>query len=471
MMAVPAPSFAPALDTIAALASGWGHSPLALVRISGTAVPGLIDSLIHPAPAPRTIVRVAFRLTDSPAPGLPLPLWAIHAPAPRTFTGEHTLELLIPGNPILIERILARLCSFPGVREAHPGEFSARAFLNGKLSLDQAEGIAASIAAQNETQLAAAAALARGETGRQYRAWGESLATLLALVEAGIDFTDQEDVVPIAPADLASRLNDLAAAIESALGGREGLERAALTPVAVLVGKPNAGKSTLFNALLGRRRAVESPVAGTTRDALAEPLDLSRDIPAAPLVTLIDLPGLDAAAGAASPIDAAAQRSAHDAIDSAQILLFCDPSGRFNPSDLPAAAESHGRALLRIRTKADLPGSAASPAAADLSVCALDGWNLAPLRRAIADAAWGDGAAARPGAHWLLPRHRRALAEAAMSIHYALDQIDPGEHALDSPETIAGELRTALDALSELTGAISPDDIIGRIFATFCVGK
>jgi tRNA modification GTPase len=262
-----------------------------------------------------------------------------------------------------VERVVARLSAIEGVRAAGPGEFTARAYLNDKLTLDQAEGIAATIAAESEEQLSAARGLAEGRTGDVYRAWAEELATLLALVEAGIDFSDQEDVVPISPADLARRLDMVARQLEGHLGAAAGREHADALPRVVLAGSANAGKSTLFNALLGRRRAVVSDVAGTTRDVLEEELDLSRDRGGAGRVMLVDVAGLDAAAGGL--IEESAQLAAQRAIESADVILHCDPTARF-----AVGGKGWRASTVRVRTKSDLPGASDENA---IRVCALDG--------------------------------------------------------------------------------------------------
>jgi tRNA modification GTPase len=392
---------------------------------------------------------------------------------PRSYTGEDVVEIVLPGNLVLVERVLARLRSVPGVRDAEPGEFSARAYLNGRISLDQAEGVAALIGAQTDDQFAAARAMISGEAGCVYRAWAEEAATLLALVEAGIDFTDQEDVVPIAPRDLTARLGTLCAGIASRLGATAGSERASNLPRIVLVGRPNSGKSTLFNALLGRSRAITSPIAGTTRDAIAEELDLARDVPCGPRVVLVDLAGLDdlALPAGVNEIERGAQEQANREIERADAIVLCDPLGQFG-TRVSGAAD---RPIIRVRTKADLVLSPqpsalqASPQGASVAVCALDGWNLGVLRRGIADAA----AATRGPGTWLLPRHRRALgaAMAALASAQGRAQAETTGGGLASPEILARDLREAVGQLGELVGKISPDDIIGRVFATFCVGK
>jgi tRNA modification GTPase len=431
----------PTGDTIAAQASAPGRSPRALVRISGPGVSGLLACLCESVPRPRLSVA-RLRLTDR----LSLPVLLLTSHAPRSYTAEDTAEILFPGSPALVERVLARLTSFPGVRLATPGEFTARAYLNGKLTLDQAEGVAATIAADSDAQLAAATGLLSGAAGNQFRVWAEEVATLLALVEAGIDFSDQEDVVPIAPKELASRLETVATAIEARIGAKAGSESRQALPRVVLAGEPNAGKSTLFNALLSRKRAVVSPVAGTTRDVLEEEIDLARDLPGASRVILADTAGLEASA---CGVGAMARHQTIEAIAAADVVLHCDPLGLF-----PALATS--ATVVRVRTKADQPG----PEGGDVAVCALDGWNLPVLRRAIADAACAGSAEAGAA---VIPRHARALAEAALRIRDGI--------AAGAPELVASSLRLALDALGEVTGKISPDDVIGRIFSTFCVGK
>jgi tRNA modification GTPase len=381
---------------------------------------------------------------------------------PRSYTGEDAAEIQVPANPVLVERVLRALTSREGVRAAEAGEFTARAYLAGKMTLSQAEGVAATVAASSDEQLAAARALLEGRAGEEYRRWADEVATLLALVESGIDFTDQEDVVPIAPAALLARVGALRGELFAHLGGVGGRESAGALARVALVGRPNAGKSTLFNALLGRRRAVTSPVAGTTRDVLAEELDLARDVPGAGMVLLEDLAGLDAVEGgtavgpAVAPVEA--QRAAERAVREADVLVWCDPAGRFEGVDVSAAK------VIRVRTFADRPGHGGRE---DLAVCALDGWHVGALRRAIAEAATtsrGAGVAA------LLPRHRRAMREAAGRLEGAAESVGAGPR-LSAPEVTATALRGALDALGELVGRISPDEVLGRVFATFCIGK
>jgi tRNA modification GTPase len=294
----------------------------------------------------------------------------------------------------------------------------------------------------------------------------EELATLLALVEAGIDFTDQEDVVPISPASLVARLDALASSAHEIIGASTGREHNQHVPMVVLAGAPNAGKSTLFNAILGRKRAVASPIAGTTRDALREELDLRSGVG---VVQLVDLAGVMEVSHDVAGIDEQAQSAAREHIDRADVVVHCDPSARF-------IEQFHTRGtVLRVRTKSDVPVCRTTAAAMRespmtvLSVCALDGRNLDVLREAIIDAL---SAARGRSEHVVLPRHRRALGVACAHLDMARQAIvDPDAPSLRSPEIIAGELRRALDAMEELAGRMPPDEVIGRIFATFCIGK
>jgi len=435
-----------ATGTIAAVASPRGRSARAVIRLSGPDTRRAVERI---ALIPYERAARAARLA---AAGLDVPALLLMTPAPRSYTGEDAAELLIPGSPFVAELVMNELLAAPGVRHAGPGEFSARAYMNGKLTLDQAEGVAASIAATSESEAAAARRLLSGEAGDEARRWTERLAELLALVEAGVDFTDQEDVVPITGPDLAEALRTLRAEIAARVTG-PARETPPEGPLVALAGAPSAGKSTLFNALLGRDRAVADPAPGTTRDVLVETIEI-RGAP----VRLADLAGLDDAEAKGLAADAKAR--ALKALAEADAVVHCDPDGRFDQVVYKTQAST-----IRVRTMSDRPAPAGQPENKDqLPVCALDGTNLEPLREAIADAALGGADPA--------PRRRRALAGAIAGIDAAL--VSLGENparAPEAPELIAGSLREALDAAGELAGAVTPDEIIGRVFAAFCVGK
>jgi tRNA modification GTPase len=454
--------------TILAPASATGRSPRAIVRLSGAetfpTLLSLLDS-VEPIGASEPgigLTRGAYRATFRLAAG-PLPVLVLVFPGPRSYTGQDVAELLLPGNPHVVQLVCERLQQKPGVRPAAPGEFSARAYLSGRLTLEQAEGVAATIAAHSDEQLAAASELLSGLAGTRSRDWCDRIASMLALVEAGIDFTDQEDVVAIAPADLARRLDMLDRELSLQLGGLG--ERVEGVPTAALVGAPNSGKSTLFNALLGRERAVVSDQVGTTRDVLAEEIDLSRDVPGAGVISLQDLPGLDP--DASGIIDQEAQLAAIEAAGRADVLVWCDPSGAFDPTP-PVAA--HARQIVRVRTKADRAWVANASKSNDdmIGVCALDGYNLAQLRRTLAERCTSSRSA---GIAALLPRHRHAMAACRVSLRAARERVEAAARSLAEPELVAAALRDALDAMGELSGRISPDEVLGRVFASFCIGK
>lgn len=454
----------PPLPTIIA----WSSAPAspspgaparAIVRISGSLTHNLLArTLRDPLPDHPGATAARFILPPHQLPCL-LVLWQ----APRSFTAEDAAELIIPAGEPVVRRVLEALLTagLDGVRLAGPGEFTARAFAAAKLTLEEAEGVAAAIAATTRHELAAARELMDGHAGAAYRALADDLATLAALVEAGIDFTDQEDVVPIAPAILASRLahidSDLAANLGAAAEHRAG------RPLAALVGPPNAGKSTLFNALLGRSRSVASPTVGTTRDVVIEPCDLDAAIGP---IDLADSAGLDER-DPTGAIDLVARDRALALARRAQIVLWCDPTGRFDDPRLRDAA--HGRAIL-VRTRADqclTPDASTHQPAEVIPVCALDGWHLPLLKARIAHAVSGSTTVARAVVH----RHRDVLARVGESVRRARAAIDPAARTLAQPELIASHLHAAIDAVGDLTGRIERDQVIGRVFARFCVGK
>jgi tRNA modification GTPase len=475
-------------DTIIAVATPPGSSARAILRASGRGVPALEHALgldVHTAVTARQRTRCARHARLTLAPDLTLPVLLMQFVGPHSFTGEDVFELLLPGHPNLIRRVIQVMLAHPNVRLAGPGEFSARAYVHGRLTLAQAEGLAASIAATHHRELDAARALLSGQAGHQARAWAEEATTLLALVEAGIDFTDQEDVRAIEPPELASRVHTLTQEIEAQLrpdGTQASREE---SPLVALVGPPNAGKSTLFNALLGRGRVIVSPIAGTTRDAILEPIELADEFGTPMCLILADLPGLDHSAAssvnhtplatpmAISPrdVDRHAQSLALDTIAHATLILHCDAHGQF--AELPGLGDRPpmNAKVVRVRTKADraLPHAHdASNGASDaaLPVCALDGWNLAALKRTIVNAIRSTESRSTSA---VAARHHAALARARESLNHARDLV---LNSSRMPEAqVADGLRQAILALGEITGRIDPDDVIGVIFARFCVGK
>ncbi len=438
--------------TIAAVSSPPGRSARGLLRLSGPGSFAALDALLAQpfSAAPHHLTPV--RLADPPLPAL-----AVRSAGPRSYTGEDSAELQVPGHPALLERLLAQLTDQPGVRLAEPGEFTFRAYLNGKLDLTAAEGVAATIAAVSDGQLAAAGHLANGELAAFARTHVDHIGRLLALTEAGIDFVDQEDVVPITPADLAAGIAQATAALADLRRRSRSWGAVEALPRVVLAGPPSAGKSTLFNALLGRERAVVDAAAGTTRDALEEPLTLTTPGGQAE-VMLVDLAGLDATSAPIDALDRAARRAAHDQLSRADLLLALDDTHH---------PDTERAACLRVHAKCD---TQPAPAGA-LAVSAHTGVGIPELRRAIAQRLARRAVSVAADTLALQPRHTAALHAAADALAHAATHVAPAAHQLHEIELVADALRTALDALAGLGGELTPDDVIGRVFATFCVGK
>lgn len=459
-----------AASTILAVASPPGPSPRGLVRASGpSACAHVAAALAEPcarAIAARTRGIHVARLAD-----LPIPVLVACMPGPRSATGEDCVEVHAPGNPLLLERIVDMVIARAGgdARRAHPGEFSVRAVLHGRMTAAQADAVAHAIAAETDAALGAARSVEADDSADARRAWSGEVADVLALVEAGIDFTDQEGVVAIGRHDLERRLDEVASAIDAALRAAEGAERAIHAPRVVLCGPPNAGKSSLFNALLGRARSVEHELRGTTRDAIEAAMPLGDGTEA----VLVDVPGLEEAV---ERIDHLMQRRAMDAIARADVVVACDDGrgdGGVVAGTAPwmhAAAPDAGTVhVLRVRTKCDLPfagprepGHDAGAPAHRLDTSARTGAGLGSLRDAIRDGCARTRSRAT-GTAALGSARATLLAEAAAAIRDA--------RAERAPELVAAWLRTALDRLGEVSGAIPPDDVLGRIFARFCIGK
>lgn len=473
-------------STIIAVASPPGHAARGLVRLSGPGVFPLLGSLAPDGPWPvqgpsRGLFTVRLALPFGELPSL-----LIAFPGPGSYTGEDSIELQLPGNPALLARVLQAIIDAGraqaiDIREAEPGEFTARAYFNGRLTLTEAEGVAATISARSDAELRAASWLREGAFGRRAALLADELAGTLALVEAGIDFTDQDDVVAIAPDNLRHRLETVRANVDDQLRRAVPVEQLQAIPWVVLSGTPNAGKSTLFNALLGRERAVISEVAGTTRDVLTEPLTIVTAHGSAE-VMLVDLAGLDAEE---AELNQQMRTAASAAIRRAELVLECAA-----PDDDRQVPLRVNTPVIRVRTKCDLipagepEGPASEPLTGGeaekrcqehhgLSVCALTGVGLDGLRQAIASHLSDRAVSLAADAVALQPRHELRLRSARDHLAEAIDLVTPqrGRHALNDAELIAAAMRAALDDLGRLGGDITPDDVLGRVFATFCIGK
>ncbi len=453
------------VDTIVAVSSAPGRSLRGLIRFSGPDTHSILDRLIGGASKllARRLLTVQLK-----QPSMPVLLTVFFSP--NSYTGEDTAELQVPGNPALLDRLLHRAVD-AGARLAEPGEFTFRAFLAGKLDLTQAEGVAATINATSEGQLKAAQHLTDGELGNLARELVDDLGTRLALVEAGIDFTDQEDVVPIGPGDLDAHLTRIEARLNNLLSNSRSWGEVQALPRVVLMGAPSAGKSTLFNALLNRTRAVIDAVPGTTRDVLCEPMTLTANNGTQSELMLVDIAGIDPSlTEAAQSLDYQAQSAARDAVNRADLILhIIDPT---QSTTGPPLADT-GAPLLRVYTKSDLNDTPPATHDDTLSLSAVTGHNLDTLRKVIADRLGDLPVSVSADMLALQPRHESTLRAALDQIGQARGQLSSqiAGRAIDDVELIAGQLRGALNDLAALGGQLTPDDVIGKVFATFCVGK
>ena len=434
--------------TIFAPASGFGRAAVAVVRISGPAAGPVLDLLASGRPEPR---RLALRrLRDPDTRALLDQALVAWLPGPTTATGEDMAELHLHGGLAVRAAVLRALASIPGCRPAEAGAFSRRAFLNGRIDLTEAEGIADLIDAETEAQRVQALRQLDGALGRQVTAWRETGIDLLANAEAALDFADEGDVdADELDAALSGRAAALRDAIQGALAdGRRG-ERLREGFCVVLAGAPNAGKSTLLNALSGRDAAIVSDIPGTTRDAIEVRCDLG-GLP----VILVDTAGLRATEDV---IEAEGVKRTHRRIRSADLVLH------LVPADAPAVANGLGDIpTLRVRTKSDLAPEAVG--GRDLAVSAVTGAGLDTLLDAVQAAAsaslgQGDALVTRE-------RHRAALTRAAGH----LDRVCTAPAGFP-PELVAEDLRLAVRALGEVGGHVGVEEMLDRLFSGFCIGK
>lgn len=436
-------------DTIAAIATPAGRGAIGIVRVSGPLAPDVARRLLGRLPAPRVATYGAARnaagqLLDE---GL-----ALYFPAPRSYTGEDSLEFHGHGGPVVLRSVLAA-CLDAGARLAEPGEYTRRAFLNGRMDLAQAEAVADLIDAASEEAARSAVRSLTGEFSAAIEGLAAQLVELRALTEAVLDFPEEE-VGALHSDDATARLTRLRAALDAILArSREGsLLRTGIH--VVLAGRPNVGKSSLLNRLAGEERAIVTPVPGTTRDALRE----SIQIDGVPL-NLVDTAGLRDSRDAVERLGI--ERARQEVARADLVLAVHDASAADHalPVTAPAAA-----ARIDVYNKADLAPGFRAPAGGHGAVCvsAKTGMGMEALRLAIVEAVgWKSH-----GESVFLARERHLRALQAAGAHLAA----AAEHRLQW-ELFAEELRLAQQALAAITGEFSADDLLGEIFARFCIGK
>lgn len=442
-------------DTIAAIATAAGAGGVGIIRLSGPQAARIAAALGTPRLRPRHAHYARWRDAGGEVIDDGIALWF---PAPNSFTGEEVVELQGHGGAVVLRQLLAR-CIALGARQARPGEFSERAFLNGKLDLAQAEAIADLIAAGDTRAARAARRSLDGVFSRRVEELGEQVTVLRIHIEAAIDFAD-EPIETLGGAQvragLAAAQSTLAELQRDAERGRklrDGLH-------AVLIGPPNAGKSSLLNALSGSERAIVTDVAGTTRDTLRETIRID-----GLELTLVDTAGLRDSGDA---IEREGMRRARAELQRADLALVVIDARDPEAGHAAVAADvAQVPRTLWIHNKADLLDGAPTPAAPNaIAVSAATGAGLAQLHERLAQIAGADAGESVEGEFTARARHVDALARSGEHLAAAQAQLDH-----EQLELAAEELRLAHDALGEITGRMSADDLLGRIFSSFCIGK
>jgi tRNA modification GTPase len=467
-------------DTIVAIATAPGEAAVAMVRLSGPQAASIAQRLFRPTRAINGRMR-SHRLyhgyiVDPTTEHVVDEVMLAYMRRPRTYTRQDVVEITGHGGPVGVREIL-RLAVAEGARPAERGEMTLRAFLSGRIDLAQAEAVLDTVRARTPAALAIAVDQMAGGLSRSVAAIRDEVMALFAQLEAAIDFAE-DDVPPLAREEIVHRVQEAATAVAALLSTsetgriyREGLRVA-------LVGRPNAGKSSLLNALLQSERAIVTSVPGTTRDVIEESIDLE-GMP----VVLLDTAGITHSTDPVEQIGV--ERSRRALIDADVVVLVVDSSGRIGDQDREVAgairdAREPGDTVV-VLSKCDLPPMTAADEAAQLvaggsivSVSSVDGTGLAALRATLRRAALGGRRAAIPGSdtagleHVVAStRHRDALRRAAAALEDASRAAQTG-----LPEDfVCVDLRAALDALGEITGQHVTEGLLESIFSRFCIGK
>ena len=469
-------------DTIVAVSSAWEPSALAIVRLSGPQA-NEIAAMVIPDLVERSSGRraefldAALLLGDacgdesSPAPmsgtkpglrlGVQVPATMYRFLGPHSYTGQDVIELHVPGSLPLLRRVCEVLIAC-GARRALPGEFTARAFLNGRIDAVQVEGVLGLITASDEAAAREAARAAQRTDTRRIASISEKLAELLARVEAGIDFADEEDVSFVTSNELLATIQAMIRTL--ARTGRHFDFRSAALPHVTFAGLPNAGKSTLFNALLGHQRAIVSPVLGTTRDTLSATVEIGGQS-----LILQDAAGLG---DSRDELDAAAHLAAETSQEQADLVLWVhDRSRTWALAEAAACERISPQRQVLVLSKGDRPAAQSNAYYRALSfervveVCAVTSRGLDQLRSAI-----GDAVASVRRRHETT-ENGPAYEKAHAALLRAARLVTPEADGLRSPDLVAFELRTAWQAIQGARQTDLVEDLLGRIYTRFCVGK
>jgi tRNA modification GTPase len=451
-------------DPIAAIATASGRGAVGIVRVSGRSVQPIIDAICRRALKPREATYLPF--LDAQEQPIDQGL-AVHFPAPNSYTGEDVLELQAHGGPVVLQLLLARCLEAGapmGLRVAQPGEFTQRAFLNDKIDLAQAEAIADLIDASTEAAARSASRSMVGAFSGEIHGLRDALIHLRMLVEATLDFPEEE-IDFLERADAQGQLDrlraSLAGVLEQARQGallREGIK-------VVIAGQPNAGKSSLLNALAGAERAIVTPIPGTTRDVVSETIQIE-GVP----LHVIDTAGLRESS---DHVERIGIERAWGQIENADAVLFLHDLTRADALDYQQGDESIS-ALLREKLDPSVPvidlwnktDAARAAPHEGVMLSAKTGAGLDVLRRKLLEVAGWQ--AAPEGVYIARERHVHALRRVQSHLAEAHGLLAQQAQALD---LVAEELRLAQNALNEITGEFGADDLLGVIFSKFCIGK
>jgi len=459
-----------ASDTIAAISTPPGEGGISIVRLSGPEAIRIADSVFRPARPDKKPTHVRSHtityghIVDPQSNQIIDEVLLSVMRAPYTYTREDIVEINCHGGAIVTAKILDLLLH-QGARLAEPGEFTKRAFLNGRIDLSQAEAVIDLIRAKTDLSLKTATNMLLGGLSKKIRKLRSSIAQILAEVEASIDFPDEElDFMP--PDEMIERLKAIAEEIkkliETAKEGRilrEGVR-------AVIAGKPNVGKSSLLNRLLSEERAIVTDIPGTTRDSIEEYINIG-GIP----VKIIDPAGIRLTA---DPVELEGVKRSRRMIEMADLVLaMFDSSQKLTEEDFELLKLISDKPALIVMNKIDLPSQISSEDLAKLSsrrivrISALKEIGVDELKAEIVKLITGGKVISSDSSVTINLRHKDALRRALESLSYAMDSIDRGE----PPELVAVDLHGALNCLGEIVGAVTNEEILDRIFSQFCIGK
>jgi tRNA modification GTPase len=471
--------------TIAAISSAAGRSPLGILRLSGPeAIPIAERMTARLSPDGETMEAARpMKLSHRPAwrrwqaelgvdETLTAPAVIYLFRSPRSYTRQDLVEFHLPGSPVLLEMARRRAIAL-GAEPALPGEFTARAFLNGGMDLSRAEATASLIRARTDGQLRAARRWMEGALAEKLAAARDAIAETLALVEADIDFAE-EPIEFITPAELRKRLGDVRATLQGLSDGAVSAERLEALPRILLLGPPNAGKSSLMNRLSGTNRAICAAIAGTTRDLLSAPIAVGRGE-----AILLDAAGVDDDAD-----DLLARARTRTLATSEQVDLVClvlDASEIGNDRMLDLLRRTDGTRRVLALNKSDLLSLREMENLLErwrtrgvgpvVAVSALRGTGVEALRGAFADVLGEQSGLVAADSPVLTERQRTALAAAIEAVERSVELAADLAETVDRADVLAFELREALHALGEVTGEVTTEDLLTQVFSRFCIGK